>query len=48
MKYRLHWLTGDIQIVEGNTAAEAMNNAGIGRGALRALDYFEEIKEDIK
>lgn len=38
--YTLFWLTGESQIVSGNSIAEAMNNAGIGNGALRALDFY--------
>ncbi len=51
--FRLYWLTDDTQDVSfqdlGNqydTLAAAMNNAGIGGGALRALDYWREITED--
>lgn len=44
MKFKIHWLHGEEQIVEGATAAEAFNNAGIGAGALPAVDYYEEIK----
>lgn len=40
--YTLFWLTGDTQLVEGNSPHEAMNNAGIGSGALRALDFWAE------
>lgn len=48
--FRLYWLTGDTQEVSApdvgsqhETLAIAMNNAGIGNGALRALDYWREI-----
>ena len=44
-KYKLYWLDGRTEIKEGCDAIEAFNRAGIGRGALRALDYYEEIKE---
>lgn len=40
--YTLFWLTGETQLVTGNSPAEAMNNAGIGNGALRALDFYSE------
>ena len=39
-EYTLFWLTGDYQIVKGTDPASAMNNAGIGAGALRALDFY--------
>ena len=49
--FRLHWKHGETQDIEtehtGNrmeACADAMNNAGIGGGALRALDYWEELK----
>ena len=45
-KYKLHWLDGKIEIIEGENAVDAFNRAGIGRGALAALDYYEEIEED--
>jgi hypothetical protein len=41
-KYTLFWRTGNRQVVTGPDAASAMNNAGIGRGALAALDFFAE------
>ena len=40
LKYTLFWLTGESQIVEGVDIVSAMNNAGIGNGALRALDFW--------
>jgi hypothetical protein len=46
--FRLHWLGGKIEIIYGDNIADAMNRAGIGNGALPALDYWEEVenKED--
>lgn len=41
-EYTLFWLTGETQIVTGSSPSEAMNNAGIGQGALRALDFYSE------
>ncbi len=43
-KFLLHWLTGETEKVEGDDIANAMTLAGYSSGALRALDYFEEIK----
>lgn len=47
--FNLHWLTGDVEKVSGpdlgnqsRTLTSAMNNAGIGGGVLRTLDYWEE------
>ena len=42
-KFRLHWLTGCKEIVEGNDIASAMTHAGYGGGAIKALDWYEEI-----
>lgn len=44
-KYKLYWLDGRQEIIEGNDVVDAFNRTGIGRGALRALDYYEEVKE---
>ena len=44
-KYKLYWLDGRTEIIYGNDTVDAFNRAGIGRGALRALDYYEEVKE---
>lgn len=38
--FTLFWLTGEYQIVKGTDISSAMNNAGIGNGALRALDFY--------
>ncbi|WNM68804.1 hypothetical protein SEA_SOOS_74 [Gordonia phage Soos] len=40
MKFTLFWRTGDAEIIEGPTPEAAMNNAGIGAGALPALDFW--------
>lgn len=45
-RWSLYWRTGDRQIVEGPDIATAMNNAGIGAGALSALDFYKEGAED--
>jgi hypothetical protein len=44
-KFKLFWLGGKVQEVKGTDIASAMNNAGIGQGALRALDYWQEVKD---
>lgn len=38
--FTLYWLTGDAQTVTGPDIATAMNNAGIGAGALGALGFW--------
>lgn len=45
-KFKLHWLDGKTEIVEGYNIADACRRAGIGNGALRALDYYEPVKEE--
>ena len=44
--WSLYWLTGDRQVVEGEQIHIAMNNAGIGAGALAALDFYKKGAED--
>ena len=44
--YILYWFDGKREIVKGDTPADAMNKAGIGRGALQALDFYEEMYVD--
>lgn len=41
-KWALYWLDGRHEIVAGPTIEEAFRNAGIGRGALSALDVYTE------
>jgi len=41
-------LDGSIEIINGNSISYAFTKAGYGAGAIRALDYYEEIKEEGK
>ena len=41
--FRLHWIGGQTEEIKGPSLAEAMTQAGYGAGAVRALDYFEDI-----
>lgn len=43
-KFVLYWLDGKTETVEGSDIADAFRRAGYGGGAIRALDWFEEIK----
>lgn len=52
-RFMLHWLDGKTEILEGVDTGGAAGSlqvalmcAGYGNGALRALDYWEEIKEE--
>ena len=40
----LHWLTGKEETVKGISISDAFTKAGYGYGALKALDYYEEVK----
>jgi len=39
-KYTYYWLDGKREVLEGNDPSDAMNKAGYGAGALRALDFY--------
>ncbi len=41
-KYTLYWLTGDRNIVEGESIEDAFTKAGYGAGAVAALDWYDE------
>ena len=43
-QYKLYWLDGKTEFVEGFSIDDAFARTGYGRGALLALDYWEEIK----
>lgn len=47
-QFVLFWLHGEKQIIHGIDIASAMNNSGIGNGALRALDFYADAKESEK
>lgn len=44
--WTFYWLTGEREVLKGKTAADALNRAGVGRGALPALDFHAEGDED--
>ena len=39
-KFTLFWKTGDREVVQGRSVAEAMTLAGYSNGALAALDFW--------
>lgn len=41
----LYWLTGEKEIVKGETIEDAFNDAGYGTGALSALDFYSNNPE---
>jgi len=40
-KFRLHWLDGKEEIVQGSDIADAFSRAGYGASAIRDIDYYE-------
>lgn len=42
-KFKLHWLGGKTEIVEGHDIVDACRRSGIGAGALAAMDSYKEI-----
>lgn len=41
-KFTLFWLNGKSEIIEGYSIVEAINHAGYGNVAIRALDFWSE------
>ena len=46
-KFKLHWPDGKVEVVEGHDIADAFTRAGYGAGAIRALDYYEMVEDDL-
>jgi hypothetical protein len=44
-KFILYWLDGTTQTISGRDISDAIMRAGYGGGALRALDYYKELKD---
>ena len=44
--FLLHWRGDKTEPAESIDIADAFRKAGYGRGAINALDYFEEVKQD--
>lgn len=44
----LHWRDGTTQVIHGKDIVSAINAIGYGTGALKALDYWEQMKEPTK
>jgi len=46
-KFTLYWrYSGGRQVIEGDNIVDAMNRAGIGAGALPALDFWVNGEDD--
>ena len=39
-KFTVYWLTGDREVLEGETIANAFTLGGYGGGAINAVDFF--------
>lgn len=39
-QFTFYWRDGKRQLLNGRDAADALNRAGYGHGALRALDFY--------
>ena len=44
-KFKIYWLAGKPTIVQGEDIADACRRGGIGGGAVRAIDFYEEITD---
>ena len=42
MKFKLYWLDGKCEEIEGDSISNAFSNAGYGGGAMRALDFWSD------
>jgi hypothetical protein len=38
--FTYYWLTGKREVLQGDDQADALNKAGYGQGAVRALDFW--------
>jgi hypothetical protein len=45
--YVFHWRHGEPETLRGRSPADALNRAGYGRGAVAALDYYEEAARSV-
>lgn len=45
-KFTFYWRDGKHETLDGTDPANALNNAGYGNGALRALDFYKKGKHN--
>ena len=43
-RFRFYWLDGSVNEGDGLNVEDAFTRLGFGQGAVRALDYYEEIE----
>lgn len=44
--FAFYWLTGQREVLDGKNPTDALNHAGYGGGALRALDFWSVAEKD--
>lgn len=44
LKFALHWLGGDVEVVTGRDLSDAFTKAGYGAGAVNALNYWKSVE----
>ncbi len=44
MQFKIHWLDGKTETVEGVDFKDAFTRAGYGAGAVKAIDFYSVIK----
>lgn len=42
-KFKIHWLSGGPEIIEGKNLSDAFQKAGYGGGVYTRIDYWEEL-----
>lgn len=47
-QFELVWLDGKKEVISGFSISHTMAKAGIGNGAIPALDYWREVKDPIE
>ena len=47
MKFRFFWKDGTVSTGEGERSTDAFTKLGYGKGAVEALDYWEEVDEPL-
>jgi hypothetical protein len=45
VKFKLYWLDGFVEEIEGDSISDAVSNTGYGGGAMQALDFWSDSPE---
>jgi hypothetical protein len=43
--YRIYWLSGAVELIQGLNITDALLRKGYGSGAIMALEFYEEVKK---